>query len=133
MSLQARTADLPLFATPEPERAKAESVLDRMARERRAWLERMRAALAGLYEHRVTTWGALRHPAFVTADDARRLMRDMPDLALPEGASPNTMGALFRTREWECIDRGHVSTTIGSHGNLLARWRYVGPRNGDAA
>lgn len=107
----------------------------RMRSERRAWLERMQAELALVYGHRVISW----HPAeaYVTADDARALMRTYPHrFALPGGATTNTLGALFSGRDWEPLDvdeQGrsiamHVSTTDGSHGNRLVRWRYVGRR-----
>lgn len=111
----------------KPEPAKAADVLDRMADERREWLDRMRAALAHLYELRAAKWGATQ-AVYVCADDADRLAKARPDLALPVGASPNLMGSVFRTAEWRAIDRSHVSSQPGSHGNLLTRWRYVGPR-----
>lgn len=130
MSLRAPTTfGLPLFGPPpEPEPAKAQSVLDAMAEERRAWLRYMRARLAQTYLARVTERG--RDAAYVTADDARQLMDDEPTLCgLPAGASTNLLGALFRGWEWQQINRGHVSSTPGSHGNILARWRFVGRRS----
>jgi len=39
-----------------------------------------------------------------------------------------TFGNVFRTSEWRAIDRGHKSTTRGSHANDLCRGRYVGQR-----
>jgi hypothetical protein len=109
-----------------PERAKAESVLDVMAHERLEWLLRVRGALAELYETRVAMFGAYDPRAYVCADDADRLSQTRRGLALPAGASPNVMGAVFRCAEWQAIDRTHVSSQEGSHGNLLTRWRYVG-------
>jgi len=106
-------------------RAVLTSVLDRMAEERHAWLDRMRAALVRVYELRVAKWGVVQ-AAYVTADDAQRLARTRPELALPAGASPNLFGTVFRTREWVLIDRDHVSTTSGSHSNRLGRWRWRG-------
>jgi len=119
-----RTFPPDLFEPPAPEQAKAASILDDMAEERRAWLDRMRAALVQVCEHRVMKWGEGHPCAYVCADDARRLMT-RPGLTLPAGASPNLLGSLFRTPEWELIDREHVSSTPGGHGNLIARWRYV--------
>lgn len=122
-----RTYAPDLFTQPNPERAKAVGILDDMAERRREWLVKIRAALVSLYRHRVATWGVLM-AAYVTADDADRLSRERIDLALPAGASPNLMGAVFRTREWQALGRDHVSSQPGSHGNLLIRWRYIGPR-----
>lgn len=108
----------------------------RMRDERRAWIERMQAELALVYEHRVISWYPAE--AYVTADDARSLMRAYPHrFALPAGATTNTLGALFSGRDWAPLDRDesgrsialHVSTTEGSHGNRLIRWRYAGPRS----
>lgn len=135
MSLRTPTTyGLPLFAPeaePEPEPVKATAVLDRMAEERRDWLRYMRTRLVQVYFARVTAAG--RDAAFVTADDARQLMDAEPTLCgLPAGASTNLLGALFRGWEWQAIDREHVSTREGSHGNLLTRWRYVG-RDGRAS
>ncbi len=121
-------AGLPLFVSAGPEeQAKARTALDRMAEERRVWLELVRSRLVALYLSRVATTGEER--AHVTADDARRLMEAEPSrYALPAGASTNLLGSLFRSAEWELIDREHVSSTEGSHGNILARWRWVGRR-----
>jgi len=129
--VNAPLSTLPLFAPrteadPAPERARAASVLDRMAEERRAWLARMRAALVSIYQARVARWGKDDPRAFVCADDADRLARENPHLALPAGAHPNVMGAVFRAAGWVAIDRTHVSSQEGSHGNLLTKWRWDG-------
>ncbi len=126
-----RTYDADLFDAPKSEPAKAADILDRMASERREWLRKIRAALAYLYLLREAKWGVVQ-AAYVTADDAQRLARTRPELALPAGASPNLFGAVFRTRAWVLIDRDHVSTTNGSHANRLGRWRYVGDRSNAA-
>lgn len=119
-------SSLPLFeAAYEREKAAARSVLDRMADDNRAWLERMRNALVSIYQARVGRWGESDPRSYVCADDADRLARDNPYLALPAGAHPNLMGSVFRTREWEAIGRDYVSAQAGSHGNILTRWRYV--------
>jgi len=117
---------------PEVERAKAASVLDRMAEERRAWLERMRAVLADVYRTRVKMLGEAQ--ACVTADDARAFMATgRSDWALPAGASPNLLGSLFRAPGWIRSEHpDHTSATHGSHANNLYRWRYVGPRRSAA-
>jgi hypothetical protein len=111
---------------PEPDVRAGADVLDRMAEERREWLDRMRHVLVQVYGARVMTWGEGHPMTYVCADDADRLAKWRPELALPAGASPNLMGSVFRTPEWEAIDRTHVSSQPGSHGNLLTRWRYVG-------
>jgi hypothetical protein len=115
---------------PAPERAKAVSVLDTMASERRAWLTKMREEMAELYRHRVITWG--EENAYVTADDARMFL-EWPDLGLPAGASPNLLGSLFRAPGWERSEHpDHASSTPGSHANNLYRWRYVGQQRSAA-
>ena len=123
--MRIRTYPPDLFTPRPPERERAVSVLDRMADERRAWLERMRSEMAGLFLLRVEAWG--NNSAFVTADDARLLMEGRPDLALPAGASTNLVGALFKGGHWSrSYHRDHISNTPNSHGNDLYRWRYVG-------
>lgn len=128
-----RTYPPDLFSPREPECAKAVSILDDMAERRRDWLRRMRNALASIYQVRVTKYGEGDPRCYVTADDARRLMEQHPRVwDLPAGASPNLLGSLFRSAEWKAIDREHVSSTTGSHGNILTRWRYVGPERSAA-
>jgi hypothetical protein len=104
-------------------------VLRRMKDQRAAWLDTMRAELAKVFEYRVLAW--YPDEAYVTADDARNLMRAYPErFALPAGASMNTLGALFLTKEWAPLDTTpggravatHISTTPGSKGNHLVRW-----------
>ena len=122
-----RTYPPDLFAPPEPERTRAASILDDMAERRRDWLRRMRAVLVSLYFHRVAKWGEGHPIAYVTADDAQRLAKERRDLALPAGASPNLFGSVFRAPGWvRSAHKDHQSSTNGSHGNDLYRWRYVG-------
>ena len=103
-----------------------EEAVARMKREHRGWLDRMRAELVRVFEHRVLSWGGAE--AYVTADDARALIRSYPDrFGLPAGAHMNLMGALFRARGWARSEaRDHTSSTDGSHGNDLYRWRWEG-------
>ncbi len=132
--MNAPLSTLPLFAprSPEPERQAAVSVLDRMAGDNRAWLARIRLALAELCAERVGRWGEADPRAYVCADDADRLTKTRADMAMPAGASPNLMGTVFRGSDWLALDRTHVSSQPGSHGNILTRWRYVGPRRSAA-
>jgi len=124
-----RTYPPDLF-TPEPERQKAVNVLDRMAAERHAWLDRIRHVLVQVYYHRVMKWGRGHPEACVTGDDAQRLAKARPELALPAGASFKLFGAVFRAPGWVRSEhKDHVSTTPGSNGNLIYRWRYVGPQS----
>jgi len=137
---QAPSPDEPTTSLAEARRAREEEarqdVLQRMKEERAGWLEKMRTELAALYQLRVTEWGLKE--AYVTADDARNLMRSYPQrFGLPAGASTNTLGALFLGKEWHAKDgyttggraiAGHTSTTPGSRGNDLVRWEYVGER-----
>lgn len=112
----------------KPEPAKAADVLDRMASERREWLERMRAELVRVYRNRVAFFGEHDLRACMTGDDAQHLEKTRPGLALPAGASRNTLGVVFRAPGWVHSEHpDHVSTTPGSNGNLIYRWRYVGP------
>lgn len=111
------------------ERPASPDVLDRMADERRAWLVRIRAALALLCLKRVGKWGQDDPRACVTGDDAHLLEAARPGLALPAGASRNTLGVVFRAPGWVHSEHpDHVSATPGSKGNLIYRWRYVGER-----
>ena len=110
-------------------RAVLASVLDRMAEERHAWLDRMRAALIQLCRHRVMIWGEGNPEACVTGDDAQRLEKTRPDLALPKDASRNLFGVVFRAPGWVHSEyQDHVSTTPVGNGNLIYRWWYVGRR-----
>jgi hypothetical protein len=128
MPASVRTYPPDLFDAPRSEPAKAADVLDRMAAERREWLERMRAELVRVYRNRVAFFGEHDLRSYVTADDARRIMETRPGFALPAGASPNLLGSLFRAPGWErSRHRDHQSSTTGSHGNDLFSWRYVGP------
>lgn len=133
MSLAAPVSTLPLFAQPAPEQAKARNVLARMADERRAWLERMRGALVGIQSVRTLLYGEADPRSWVTADDAQQLAKARGNLALPAGASPNLFGAVFRAPGWvRSAHKDHQSSTDGSHGNDLYRWRYVGQPKGTA-
>ena len=133
MSLTAPVSLLPLFAEPQPERARAVPALDRMAEKRHAWLDRMRHVLVQLCRHRVMIWGEGNPEACVTGDDAQRLEKTRPDLALPADASRNLFGVVFRAPGWVHSEHpDHVSTTPGSNGNLIYRWRYVGERRSGA-
>lgn len=89
------------------------------------WIERLREAMRLLYLRRVVTEGIER--AYVTADDARYAMRRHPEIyALPAGKTMNALGQLFRAQGWVKMEGKHVSTTPGSHGNEICRWRWVG-------
>ena len=78
-------------------------------------LNALRTELKVIYENRVITYG--EDVAFVTADDARRILRGW------EVKAGNWMGSLFRDGKWEFAGEYHLSTTPGSHGNTIKRWR----------
>ena len=110
---------LPLFSRPEEE--KADATLRDFERRDTAWLDALRDELRKLYAARVNRLGEAM--AYVTADDARRMMDRDPRLRPPAGTSNNALGALFRTQGWEKL--GYTkSTTEGSHGNLIAQWAW---------
>lgn len=123
---------LPLFgglgeptAVQEPELEKKEAVLEKHADGNRVWLDPLRDHLKEIYASRVSTRG-IAH-AYVTADDARKLMKWNSKLAPPPGTSMNAMGALFRTRGWRKLRTNdeYKSTTPGSHGNRLDCWVWL--------
>lgn len=123
MSLHAPLSSLPLFGG-RSDADQARTILKRAERESRRWLDSLRNAMRQLYDERVIAQGA---EAFVTADDARRLMRKRTWLQPPAGVSMNAMGALFRAKGWTKLPGGkHNSRTPGSHGNDLDRWAWVG-------
>lgn len=120
MSLHAPLDKLPLFG---PEEEAKNEALDTFERETGEWLSRLRDEMRKVYDYRVNTKGY--RFAYVTADDARRLMQHRPDFRPPAGVSMNATGALFRTNGWKVV--GYTkSVTKGSHGNRIARWAYLG-------
>lgn len=66
--------------------------------------------------------------AYVTADDARRLIEDALDTGelkqRPE--CMNFMGSVFKGGEWEFTGKRVRSRTAGSHGNELRCWKWIG-------
>lgn len=108
---------------PPPEAAERDKVLERLARLRRVWLKQVREALVLLYRHRVRTTGAL---PYVTANDAREIFEQLPDVPLQSDMSRSFLGAVFRTAEWQAESGLDESTVAGSHARRVFRWRYVG-------
>ena len=118
---------LPLFANLD-RRAPEDpaDTLDPMAERDLAWLGTLRAKLVELYEHRRRTWGVTYGPAFVTADDVRRIFRLHPELLPPAGVSNKALGNVFRAKGWRAI--GYTrSTQSGAHGNTLRQWTWDAP------
>ena len=101
-------------------------VLERMADT--DGLEAIRGELATLYRRRL---GAARghyilpenHEAFVTADDARRIMSRLGICF----TNNNRLGSLWKRGEWEWTGQRIKSETKGSHGNELKCWRLRSP------
>lgn len=106
------------------ELAAGQAVLDLFEQRDGEWLGRLRAELRRLYFTRKVEWPATWGEAYVTADDARALMRQYRSLRPPEGTSNNSLGALFRGKGWRRVG-DHFSNTQGSHGNRIGRWAVV--------
>jgi hypothetical protein len=83
-----------------------------------AWL---RKRLAVIYRIRREDVG--RENAYVSADDARKLIDRMPEF---QGKCMNFLGALFKAPGWKPTGNYHTSTTPGSHANKLVCWRWEG-------
>jgi len=76
-------------------------------------------------------WYALIRPVIreryrgqlISTDHVWRLMRERPELRIPDGMSSNVMGSLFAS--WElATHEGHVrSERDGANRNLLTQWR----------
>ena len=118
------TDTLPLFApreTPED----PQPILGSLEARDTAWIEGLRAKLRELYEHRRATWPASGMPAYVCADDARKLTRIYPELRVPAGTSNNALGAIFRAKGWRRIG-DTFSTTDGAHGNRIGTYQWSG-------
>lgn len=64
-----------------------------------------------------------REGAYVTADDARKIIDAMPEF---NGVCRNFLGRLFLAPGWEFTGRRVNSKTKGSHGNELKCWRWRG-------
>ncbi len=127
MSLQPPSLEsLPLFAQDPAQEVRAKKeILHRHEEESGHLLNRLREALRLLYLRRVSTVGI--DQAYVSADDARDIMRRYPrTYGLPAGKTMNALGQLFRAQGWERLaGEKHVSTTPGSHGNEICKWRWV--------
>ena len=113
--------DIPEVAAPRTEDEVKADVIDHLNREYGPLLDRLRAGLVKVYRFRVLDVGAAN--AYVTADDARRLLDGY------RGAKPacnNFLGSLFRAPGWQFTGDRVRSRTPGSHSNELKCWRYTG-------
>jgi hypothetical protein len=85
----------------------------------------IRDELARLYRRRLAAATAVGGPgrnwrdAYVTADDARRIMSRLGI----RFNNNNKLGALWKRGEWEWTGQRIKSETKGSHGNELKCWR----------
>lgn len=63
----------------------------------------------------------------ITADDVREYYdRHVGSLGV-KPTSPNAWGALFKTKEWECV--GFIkSRQVQGHGNMIRKWRLTTER-----
>ena len=106
---------------PKSEAEIAADVLAHLEREHGPLLGRLRCGLVRIYRFRLADVGYGN--AFVTADDARRLLDgyrgDKP-------ACNNFLGTLFKAPGWQFTGQRWKSRTPGSHANELKCWRYTG-------
>ncbi|MEQ1573091.1 MAG: hypothetical protein ABL993_02485 [Vicinamibacterales bacterium] len=118
---------LDLFAPPKvDERPESPApALEAVAERDREWLAALRGKLRELYLHRKATWPVSGMPAYVCADDARRLCRQHPELRVPAGTSNNALGCVFRGKGWRRTG-DTFSTQDGSHGNRIGTWIWEG-------
>lgn len=113
-----------LFAPPEKPKDKGPRFEETEERDR-AWIEALRLKLRELYLHRKATWPVSGAPAYVCADDARRLVRQHPELRVPPGTSTNAFGCVFRGKGWRRTG-DTFSTQDRSHGNRIGTWIWEG-------
>lgn len=104
-----------------PEDMVKAGVLEYLADVHAPVLDWLRRGLIKLYRFRVEDVG--RDAAYVTADDARKLL---PRYRGEVSACKNFMGALFQAKGWQFTGHRVNSQTPGSHSNELKAWRYVG-------
>ena len=104
-----------------PELAQLALVLTQLEAHHPDRLAVTRAAMVRLYRERLMRHGL--EIAGVSADDARRWLRDHPEY---DRGNHNWLGALFRAPGWVRVGR-ITSTTPGSHGNELRRWAWTSP------
>jgi len=107
------------------EREKGERAVCELGSEpqRAGYLEAIREKMRRLYQMRVDLHG--EHGAWVTADDAREFLELI--LRPPPAMSRNFLGATFKEPGWEVVGSYH-SSTRGSHGNRLLKWKWVGAK-----
>ena len=110
-------------APENPERLVADGVLDQHNRYRASLLDWLRGHMRSLYAQRLQSQG--RGLAFVTADDARRILDADERVPGPDRLNRNFLGALFvKGAGWEATGEYTHSQTPGSHGNRLCCWRF---------
>jgi hypothetical protein len=100
------------------EAAQRELALDLHESQHAERLTVARKAMEALYRRRFSTYWYADCGAYVTADDARRWLRDHPEYDTP---NRNWMGAIFTRKDWKAVG-DHISTTPGSHSNRLRKW-----------
>lgn len=105
------------------ERDIRDRVLDSMEETRRSLLTWLREEMRSLYLRRLESHG--RDLAFVTADDARVLLDNAPNVPGPDRLNRNFLGQLFRGEGWEWTGQLYKSKTLNSHANDLRCWRWV--------
>ena len=106
---------------PPTEEEKRDAVLADLGDRKAELLDWLRKKLVIIYRFRCEDVGRIN--AYVTADDARRLL-DAD--ARFDGMNRNFLGALFKASGWKPTGGFHKSETPGSHANRLIKWRYDG-------
>lgn len=106
---------------PPTEADKRDAVLADLADRKSDLLDWLRKKLVIVYRFRCEDVGRVH--AFVTADDARRIL-DADERF--DGMGRCFLGALFKAPGWKPTGHFHKSETKGSHANRLLCWRYDG-------
>jgi hypothetical protein len=120
--MQQGTIDFPDPTAPaNPEEVIRDEILSDLATRNADLLNYLRGRLKVTYRFLVEDVG--REFAYVTADDARRILD--ADRRF-DGVCRNFLGALFKGPGWKSTGAFHKSRTPGSHANRLLCWRFDG-------
>lgn len=113
-----------LFPDPPTEEDARDAALAALEVSRASLLKWLRREMKRLYAQRVIDRGYDR--AFVSADDARKILDSDPKVPGPDKLSRNFLGTLFKGEKGWRACGFTKSETPGSHANLLRIWRWEG-------